>query len=590
MAQKALTPGRPTRQLPADKGQPHRFGRWIAPAVLAMLVLAVILTAGLQAPMPAQAHEEEGHTHVCTSPPAESCPGYDDVAVPITYWATTMTVGQLTEVGSPVFQYSGYRPPGAGSLGTTEFTYRGTNYSIGRLHTAKSPVGDVLSIEIQPIFPSTFASTLTLELNGRRFLLKEGSRTDFQATESNEFTWSDHSITWSENESVAVKLIDLSPPNAYGYRTIWNALMTAEVNPNNAGTIGFFSELYGKLTNNRIVDGRADLGRIPEGDEVRYPWSGYEIKGLYAIDQSGFFLEFYSDSYPTADEGAGWTLVLPGGKELPFPNAPVHNATPHKWGFSYAPNWADGDQVVVSIRTKEVQNRVGQIIFRATDPSLAGNIHSISKNRWSGSSFIGDSSFNVQGHKFSLELLEVIRKGTDDEDPVWITATFRAPNEGMSWTGYWEGEFEQFHTLYLRWYDHLNKRPSTYTLPLKTAATEGGIRRSGRNVSFVWVRTHKEFERRGLALARQADIYADMLAQPKPATARSTTSIQNTGSQHGLYTPAPTVTSAEFTSNPGDDQTYGPGDVIQATLTFDQEVTVRYADSKRQAQPACSWR
>ena len=74
-----------------------------------------------------------------------------------------------------------------------------------------------------------------------------------------------------------------------------------------------------------------------------------------------------------------------------------------------------------------------------------------------------------------------------------------------------------------------------------------------------------------------------MLAPPQPATARSTTSIQNTGSQHGLYTPAPTVTSVEITSNPGDDQTYGPGDVIQATVTFDQEVTVRYTGSKRQA-------
>ena len=76
-------------------------------------------------------------------------------------------------------------------------------------------------------------------------------------------------------------------------------------------------------------------------------------------------------------------------------------------------------------------------------------------------------------------------------------------------------------------------------------------------------------------------IFADMLTAPPPTTARSTVTIQNTGNQHGLYTPAPTVTSAEFTSNPGNDQTYGPGSTIQATLTFDQEVTVRYAESKR---------
>ena len=75
------------------------------------------------------------------------------------------------------------------------------------------------------------------------------------------------------------------------------------------------------------------------------------------------------------------------------------------------------EQVLVSIRTKEVQNRVGQIIFRATDPSQAGDIHSISKNRWSGSEFISDSSFNVQGHTFSLQLLEVIRGGHKRRGP-----------------------------------------------------------------------------------------------------------------------------------------------------------------------------
>ena len=74
-----------------------------------------------------------------------------------------------------------------------------------------------------------------------------------------------------------------------------------------------------------------------------------------------------------------------------------------------------------------------------------------------------------------------------------------------------------------------------------------------------------------------------MLAPPQPATARSTTTIQDTGSRHGLYTPAPTVMTAEFTSNPGADQVYGPWSIIQATLTFDQDVTVRYGESKRQA-------
>ena len=394
------------------------------------------------------------------------------------------------------------------------------------------------------------------------------------------FFWTNHGLTWSAGESVAVRLIEYPPPNAYGYRTIWTALMTAEENPNRATRFGYFHESYGKITNDTIVDGRTDRGVID--DQFRYPWSGYVIESLVQ-DSSSMDLRFLTNDYPTAAEVAGWTLSLGGGIELPFAKATNHALTPGLWSFNYDPGWADGDQVLVSIRTKEVQNSVGHVVFKATDALTGGKVHRVSTHLASGSSYGPGPSFSVPGHTFSLELFEVIRKGTDDEDPVWITATFRTPNEGMSWTGYWEGEFEQFHTLFLRWYDNINQRPSTYTLPLRSAATEGGIQRRGRNVSFVWVRTHKEFERRGLALARQGFIYADMLAPPQPATARSTTSIQNAGSQHGLYTPAPTVTSVEITSNPGDDQTYGPGDVIQATVTFDQEVTVRYVGSKRQA-------
>ena len=71
-----------------------------------------------------------------------------------------------------------------------------------------------------------------------------------------------------------------------------------------------------------------------------------------------------------------------------------------------------------------------------------------------------------------------------------------------------------------------------------------------------------------------------MLAPPKPATARA-------GGQgfslSRYYDPAPTVTSVGFTSNPGSDRVYGPGDTIQVTVTFDQDVTVGYVNSKRDA-------
>ncbi len=94
------------------------------------------------------------------------------------------------------------------------------------------------------------------------------------------------------------------------------------------------------------------------------------------------------------------------------------------------------------------------------------------------------------------------------------------------------------------------------------------------------MRTYKEFQRRHLDLANHSDIFADFLAPPKPATARA-------GGQgfslSRYYDPAPTVTSVDFTSNPGSDRVYGPGDTIQVTVTFDQDVTVGYVNSKRDA-------
>ena len=534
----------------------------------------------------------------CSAPPAASCPTYDDVTdSPLL--STTLKVEVVTRTsGQVVSERAGFSEAigsELGSLGSRQFNYLGTRYSVDALLTQRTTAGTTVVVDdfflaIDPLFPTTFPAEFALELDGQKFLLNEANRTERR------FLWDNHGLTWAENDSVAVRITGPPPPNAYGYRTIWNALMTAEVNPNDAGTIGFFSELYGKLTNNLIVNGRTDRGVVD--DQFRYPWSGYEIKGLYAIGQTGFFLEFYSNSYPTADEVAGWTLVLPGGKELPFPDAPVHNAIPHKWEFDYDPGWTGEEQVLLSIRTTdEVQNRYGQVLLKARRSTsldgdnniVYGKTHSTyPRQPGDGYSYArGDGRFGP-GTTWELLRLNVITDKTGDTDPVWITATFRAPNQSDAWTGYWEGQFDDFHTLFLRWIYHeggVGKGAVTYTLPLRAAATEGGIQRSrsGRDVSFTWVRTYKEFQRRHLDLANHSDLFADMLTPPKPATARSTVTIPDTGNQHGLYTPAPTVTSVEFTSNPGADQVYGPYSTIQATLTFDQDVTVRYAGSKRNA-------
>ena len=417
------------------------------------------------------------------------------------------------------------------------------------------------------------------------------------ATVSNDglvFLWTNHGLTWSDNESIEVKISRPRTPNAYGFRTIWNALMTAEVNPNDATALGYSNGSYGTITNNLIVNGRTDRGVID--DEFRYPWSGYVIDSL-AQDSSSTDLKFVSGSHPSADEVAGWTLVL-DGKELPFTGATNDVLTPHLWSFSYDPAWTAGQQVAVSIRTTyEVQNRYGQVLLKArrsTTVSGEGNLvygktHSTYPRQPDAagiSSARGDGKFGP-GVSWELLRLNVITDKTGDTDPVWITATFRAPNDSVSWQGYWEGQFEDFHTLFLRWIYHeggVGKGVVTYTLPLRAAATEGGIQRSrsGRDVSFTWVRTYKEFQRRHLDLANHSDIFADMLAPPKPATARAGGDTGDCPNCAGSVVPT-TVTSVDFTSNLGSDQVYGPGDTIQVTVAFSEDVTVSYLGSKKDA-------
>ena len=157
-----------------------------------------------------------------------------------------------------------------------------------------------------------------------------------------------------------MKITGPPQPNAYGYRTIWNALMTVEEDPDDLGnTFGYKPESYGKLTNNLMVDTRTDRGLII--NEFRYPWSGYEISWLVDTG-SNLRLAFKEHADPDPAEAAGWTLSLGGGVELPFADA---KQIGRAWTFDYDPGWTAGDQVSVSIRTTEVQNRYGQVDLKA---------------------------------------------------------------------------------------------------------------------------------------------------------------------------------------------------------------------------------
>ncbi len=522
----------------------------------------------------------------CSVPPADYCPTYDDVEVDSQeIWAATLTAEEIV-VNTFVVEVGYDQSTSRGSLDDAGFDLAGTSYTVTRLKIQTPTLSNTLLLTLDTD-PGPLTGNLFLRVGSRTFALADTRRSSSGGGYS--FLWDDHGTSWSDNDMRSVSLHDGNPigtPNAYGYRTIWTALMTAGTSTINSYE-GYHPDGVGAITNDTIVTGRDETVTIGTGNQPQYPWSGYEIASIQGM--TSLTLVFFDpNAYPNTDEVAGWSLVF-DGKEFPFANAQLqHAATPYAWEFAYVPGWTDGQQVVVSIRTDEVQNRIGRVNFRSrrstrvdqdTEEIVYGKTHFIYDRSNGGKFGLGD--------RWELLRLNVTTDKTGDTDPVWIAATFRAPDAYTGYQGWWEGQFDDFHTLFLRWIYHeggIGKGEATYTLPLRSAAEEGNIRRSssGRDISFTWVRTYKEFERRHLDLANHSDFSAHMLAPPQPATARAGGEGGDEFSLSGYYEPV-TVTSVDFTSNPGSDQVYGPWSTIQVTVTFSEDVTVGYVGSKRDA-------
>ena len=587
----------PRRSRRFNRATFHR-GIRLAPLLLAAVMLAAVAVLA-ETSNPAQtahAHDDDTHTHRCTSPPDERCPGYGDVPGERTVWSATLTAGTL-DASLQAYGYSSDGP--TGSLSDTTFSYGGTNYTTDRFHVS-FVIGNIhrLDFSLTGSGLGNDATNLVLHVGTQEFPFSDATYIASDYT----YTWSNAGFTWSHGESVAVKITEPPLPNAYGYRTIWTALMTADT----IGSTTFVgynratASLAGDLTNNLIVTGRDETVTIGTPGQPRYPWIGYEIDQISDITTQTQ-ISFDRNAYPSADEVAGWTLTLGGGVELPFADAQLaHATTPWVWQFTHAPGWTAGDQVVVSIRNDEVQNRLGRVNFKARRHTIRTE---------SGSILYGKTHFSYdhEPDKFGpadgweLLRLNVTTDKTGDTDPVWISATFRAHGSGAAgraWQGYWEGQFDHFHTLFLRWiYNEggIGKGEATYTLPLRAAAAEGGIGyrapydgrpdnfyvTGGPDVTFTWVRTYKEFKDKHLDLANHSAMSAHMLAPPQPATARLTV-VDDGETQSNVYDPV-TVKNVRVTSNPGSDLVYGAGDTIEVTITFSDDVTVGYERSKKYA-------
>ena len=250
----------------------HR-GIRLAPLLLVAVMLAVLAETS----NPAQtAHAQNYGNVVCSG----DCPGYDDVSgEERTIWSTTITAKRSTfTMGTTIQEVIGY-DQGLGSIGSSQFTYRGTTYPVASVTISTEYVSGTITknevaLEVPALLEIAPASRLALELNGRRFLFSAATYAELH------YGWDNPGLTWSEDETIAVKLIKLPTPNAYGYRTLWTALMTAETSSGVTGYTGSGSNKRGKLTNDTIVDGRDETITIGTGDQPRFPWTGYVVAAV----------------------------------------------------------------------------------------------------------------------------------------------------------------------------------------------------------------------------------------------------------------------------------------------------------------------
>ena len=136
-----------------------------------------------------------------------------DDGSPRTIWSSSITVVTTTDVqGQVIDKFAGFGPGFGGILGSTQFTYEGTAYSVSGVLTQKQTLSgsvtvDLLQLQMASLLPAESDSILVLELDGKRFPLADATRgTKF-------YSWDDHGLTWADGETVEVKLIELPEGN-----------------------------------------------------------------------------------------------------------------------------------------------------------------------------------------------------------------------------------------------------------------------------------------------------------------------------------------------------------------------------------------
>ncbi|MDE2719307.1 Calx-beta domain-containing protein [Candidatus Palauibacter polyketidifaciens] len=131
-----------------------------------------------------------------------------------TIWSATMIVGDTTWTsGAITVNEQGFYEGALGSLSSTTFSHGNADYSVVKLPIRQFTVGEyvsrpALSFRVRPgVFPAASEDRLVLVLDGTRFPL--ASRPSHQV---NYYAWQDPGLSWSDGDTVDVKLIDDAPP------------------------------------------------------------------------------------------------------------------------------------------------------------------------------------------------------------------------------------------------------------------------------------------------------------------------------------------------------------------------------------------
>ncbi|WP_420445333.1 choice-of-anchor R domain-containing protein [Candidatus Poriferisodalis sp.] len=129
---------------------------------------------------------------------------------PRTIWSASMTVGTLTDTaGSTVSVFAGSGSTFGEIIGSTQFTYEGTAYTVSHLQTERqtlsgSLTADNLHLQMASLPPADSDSKLVLELDGKRFALADAVRS------TNFYSWGGPGLSWADGETVEIRLIELS--------------------------------------------------------------------------------------------------------------------------------------------------------------------------------------------------------------------------------------------------------------------------------------------------------------------------------------------------------------------------------------------